>query len=47
MKKILISLACGVLVWASGQLVRADVGDKDVKHKVVVEDNLTLELDYY
>jgi hypothetical protein len=39
MKKVLIAVACGLLVSACGSLVRADVGDKDVKHKVVVEVN--------
>jgi intracellular sulfur oxidation DsrE/DsrF family protein len=39
MKKVLIGLACGLLVLACGSLVRADDEIKDVKHKVVVEVN--------
>jgi intracellular sulfur oxidation DsrE/DsrF family protein len=39
MKKILMGLACGLLVSACGSLVRADEGVKDVKHHVVVEVN--------
>jgi intracellular sulfur oxidation DsrE/DsrF family protein len=39
MKKVLVGLIGGLLLWAQGSTVRAEDAAKDVKHKVVVEVN--------